>query len=90
MKVILTGSTGFIGAGVLQSCIANPSITSIVALTRRPLEINNSKLHNIIQKDFLNYDKEVLDQLKGAEACVWYESTTSTFDQLTETDRGAS
>ncbi|KAF5861520.1 hypothetical protein ETB97_012846 [Aspergillus alliaceus] len=37
MKVILTGSTGFIGCEVLKQCLQNPSITSIVAFSRRDL-----------------------------------------------------
>ena len=71
MKIILTGSTGLIGSGVLKRCIAHPSITSIVALTRRPLEVKDAKLNNIIHKDFMKYEKDVIDQMKGAEACVW-------------------
>lgn len=71
MKVILTGSTGFIGSAVLQRCIAHPSITSIVALTRRELPITNPKLQTVILKDFLTYDATTLHHLEGAEACIW-------------------
>ena len=76
MKIILTGSTGTVGSAVLKRCIAHPSITSIVALTRRPLDVKDAKLSNIIHKDFLKYDKDVLDQLRGAEACIWYGPIT--------------
>ena len=72
MKVIITGSTGSVGSAVLERCIEHPSITSVVALTRRPLELKDPKLNNIIHKDFLKYDNDVLEQLKGAEACIWY------------------
>lgn len=72
MKVFITGSTGTVGGGVLQRCLSHPQITSVVALTRRPLEVKNPKLNNIIHKDFLTYDDEVMAQLKGAEACIWY------------------
>ena len=72
MKIILTGSTGTVGSAVLENCINNPSVTEIVALTRRPLDVKSSKLNNIIHKDFLKYDQNVIDQLKGAEGCVWY------------------
>lgn len=74
MKVIVTGSTGTVGSAVLQRCIEHPDITSVVALTRRPLDISDPKLNNIIHKDFMKYDEEVLDQLKGAQACIWYDS----------------
>ncbi|KAK3711108.1 hypothetical protein LTR37_009895 [Vermiconidia calcicola] len=75
MKIILTGSTGWIGSSVLARCIAHPSITSIVALTRRPLPDSATtkapKLHNIVHEDFLNYSDTVISQLRGAEACIW-------------------
>ena len=73
MKVIVTGATGTVGSAVLQRCIDHPSVSSVVALTRRPLEITSPKLNNIVHKDFLKYDQDVLDQLKGAQACIWYE-----------------
>ena len=73
MKIILTGSTGTIGSAVLQRCLTHPSITSIVALTRRPIDVKDpdNKLNNIIHKDFLNYPQPIIDQLQGAEACIW-------------------
>lgn len=72
MKVFITGSTGTVGGGVLQRCLGHPQITSVVALTRRPLDIKDPKLNNIIHKDFHTYPPEIVDQLKGAEACIWY------------------
>lgn len=71
MKVFITGSTGTVGGGVLERCLAHPQITSVIALTRRPLETKNPKLNNIIHKDFHTYDDGVIEQLKGAEACIW-------------------
>lgn len=71
MKVILSGATGFIGGNVLKRLLRIPSITSIVALSRRNLEISDPKLQVVILKDFLTYDEETLAQLRGAEACIW-------------------
>ena len=71
MKVILTGSTGLIGSGVLKRCISHPEITSVVALTRRPIESKDPKINNIIKSDYLQYTQSEIDQLKGAEACIW-------------------
>ena len=75
MKVILTGVTGFIGHETLVQCIANPKITSIVALSRRALPdsvLKDSKLKILILEDFTKYTPEIMDELAGAEACVWY------------------
>ena len=76
MKVILAGVTGFIGGEVLNQCLHNPAITSIVALSRRniplPIGVDTKKLKVKIMEDFLTYPDDVLQELKGAEGCVWY------------------
>jgi uncharacterized protein YbjT (DUF2867 family) len=75
MKVILTGCTGFIGNEVLNQCLARPDISSIIALSRRPLpstpQFTNPKLKVVILKDFTTYTDSVLEELKGAHGCVW-------------------
>jgi thioester reductase-like protein len=75
MKFILSGCTGFIGGEVLYQCLRNPSITSVVALTRRKLPealSTNPKLKEVIMKDFNAYPESVLKELSGADACIWY------------------
>lgn len=74
MKVILTGSTGFIGREILEQCLQNPSITSITVLSRRdiPWVSGNSKVKVSIVDDFLNYPDSLLQDLRDAEACIWY------------------
>lgn len=71
MKVLLTGSTGLIGSGVLKQCISNPNITSIIAMTRRPIDTKDPKLTNLIKKDYHTYTESEISQLGGAEACIW-------------------
>ncbi|KAK5677123.1 hypothetical protein LTS10_010312 [Elasticomyces elasticus] len=75
MKIILTGSTGFIGSALLARCLSLPTITSIVVLSRRPLPSPPPDPRNILsvvlQPDFLTYPPEMLSQLEGAEACIW-------------------
>ena len=71
MKLIITGATGKVGGGALQAALSNPSITTVVVLTRRETGIQHPKLQTIIKKDFLNYTPEEISQLQGAEACIW-------------------
>ncbi|MCJ1258982.1 hypothetical protein MMC24_006816 [Lignoscripta atroalba] len=74
MKLILAGTTGFVGQEVLHQCLKNPSITSLVALSRRELPesvTSNSKLKVIILNDFTSYPDTVLQELAGAESCIW-------------------
>ncbi|KAL5339649.1 hypothetical protein BJX70DRAFT_397596 [Aspergillus crustosus] len=74
MKLILAGATGYIGQELLTTCLAHNSITSIVALSRRNLGITNPKLrvHLMKDEDYLSYsDPALLEELKGASACIW-------------------
>ncbi|MCJ1397428.1 hypothetical protein MMC11_000621 [Xylographa trunciseda] len=74
MKVILCGSSGLVGGEALIQCLANEQITSVLALTRRPLAkelLVNSKVTNIIHEDFAHYPDTLSEQLAGAEACIW-------------------
>ncbi|OBT57008.1 hypothetical protein VE04_03119 [Pseudogymnoascus sp. 24MN13] len=73
MKINLPGSTGVIGSTVLQQCLHNPSITSIVVLSRRPLSshFSSPKLKVIILTDFLTYPDDGVAQLEDAQACIW-------------------
>ncbi len=74
MKVILLGSTGFIGKGVLDQGLRNPAITSIIALSRRDLPeatAANPKLTVMIIENLKSYSDSILKQLKDADACIW-------------------
>jgi uncharacterized protein YbjT (DUF2867 family) len=73
MHIILTGATGLVGSGVLQTMLINPSVTKLSILSRRPVPQaeNHNKANVIIHKDFTTYPESVLDQLKDAEGCVW-------------------
>ncbi|RAH54654.1 NAD(P)-binding protein [Aspergillus piperis CBS 112811] len=85
MKIILTGSTGFIGHEILTQCLRNPHITSVIALSRRPLPTNNPKLTVRLVDDFLTYPESLLQELRGAAACIWVIGVNRTRD--TETAR---
>ncbi|KAI1454148.1 hypothetical protein F4805DRAFT_440877 [Annulohypoxylon moriforme] len=74
MKVIITGSTGYVGSEVIRQAIADERITHIFALTRKPLPedlAKNSKVTVIEHQDFSTYPPELLAKLAGAEACIW-------------------
>ncbi|KAF3087275.1 hypothetical protein TWF569_008950 [Orbilia oligospora] len=79
MKVIVTGGTGFLGAEILRQCVANPEITSIIALARRDLSQEwqaEKKITTLKIKDFGTYSPEDLKVLEGAEGCFWALGTT--------------
>lgn len=74
MKIILTGSTGLVGREVLNQCIQHPSITSIVALSRRELPAHD-KLNVVLMDNFSSYPDTAKEAIKGADACIWYSSS---------------
>ena len=83
MKLIVTGGTGLLGTEVILQCVKNPKVTSIIALSRRPVPVpenagdgaDTSKLKSIILKDFTKYPDDVKAQLADADACIWYALT---------------
>ncbi|KAK6357700.1 hypothetical protein TWF718_002009 [Orbilia javanica] len=79
MKVIVTGGTGFLGTEILRQCVANPKITSIIALSRRDLKPEwqaEKKITTLKVTDFGTYSPEDLKVLEGAEGCFWTLGTT--------------
>jgi nucleoside-diphosphate-sugar epimerase len=79
MKIIVAGSTGFVGTELIRQALSNPAITSIAALARRKTEIpknagpkaDESKLHSVICDDFTNYSEQAKKDLSDADACIW-------------------
>ena len=68
MKVIITGSTGMVGKGVLIQCLEDNRIKKILLVNRTSIKLNNPKIKEIISDNFLNladYEKDFI----GYDAC---------------------
>ena len=72
MKLLLVGSTGLVGSEVLKLALANPQVTAVTALTRRPLP-SHTKLKNVII-DFDNLPQDL--ELWKADALICTLGTT--------------
>lgn len=70
MKVIITGSTGMVGEGVLHVCLNNSEITDILVINRKSCQVTNPKLKEIIHQDFLDFTA-IESQLKGYDTCFF-------------------
>lgn len=68
LKVLVTGSTGMVGEGVLQVCLQHPAVEKVVVLNRRSVGFSHAKLTEILLPDFHQL-KTVESQLKGLDAC---------------------
>jgi len=68
MKVILTGSTGMVGKGVLLECIDDSTIEKILLINRNPIDIAHPKIKEILHKDFTNFSN-IKAEFKDYDAC---------------------
>ncbi|KAF3765045.1 putative nucleoside-diphosphate-sugar epimerase [Cryphonectria parasitica EP155] len=82
MKLIIGGSTGFVGTELVRQALLHPHITSVVALGRRETpvpsgsEAGGAKLRSVVCDDFETYNTAVQKELEGADACIWTISIT--------------
>ncbi len=76
IKVIITGATGMVGEGVLLTCLEHPGIKEVLIVNRKHLDLQHSKLKELIVPDFLQVEKYA-DQLKGYDACFFCAGISS-------------
>lgn len=78
MKIVISGGTGYIGSGVLAQCLAHPSISSVLILSRRDVATvtGHPKAKVIIMKDFTSYEQPIVDELASADAAIWCLGTS--------------
>ena len=57
MRVIITGSTGMVGKGVLFQCMEDDRIKEILLINRRSLNIDHPKVKELLCEDFLELEK---------------------------------
>jgi uncharacterized protein YbjT (DUF2867 family) len=70
MKVILFGSTGMVGQGVLRECLLDPQIEAILSIGRARTGEQHAKLREIVHADMGNL-APIEDQLRGFDACFF-------------------
>jgi uncharacterized protein YbjT (DUF2867 family) len=82
--IILTGATGLVGSAVLDSMIKMSAkggpISRISILSRGDVRMaqGHDNINVIKMKDFNTYDSKILEELKGAEGCVWAQGISAT------------
>jgi uncharacterized protein YbjT (DUF2867 family) len=76
MKVIITGTTGMIGEGVLLECLKHPQIREVLSVSRKPAGKVHPKLKEYIVPDFLSLTEND-EKLKGYDACFFCAGVSS-------------
>lgn len=69
-SVIITGSTGMVGKGVLLECLDSPLIERVLVINRSSLGMQHPKLKEILLADFQQV-ATLKDQLKVYDACFY-------------------
>ena len=69
-KVLITGSTGMVGQGVLLECIDSNDIDTIILLNRNSAGVEHPKVYEILLPDIREVEK-VESSLSGIDACFY-------------------
>ena len=85
MKLIVAGASGFVATEVIRQSLSIPKITAVIAIARRPVATPSnlskgadaSKLHSVVLDSYGTYPDDVIKQLAGADACIWYTCSSS-------------
>ena len=86
MKLIVAGATGFVATEVIRQSLRNKSITSVIAVARRPVAAPSnlgpgadvSKLHSVTINDYDSYPDDAMKEFADADACIWTVAITPT------------
>ncbi|KAJ7610788.1 hypothetical protein FB45DRAFT_941632 [Roridomyces roridus] len=82
MHIVLTGATGLVGSATLRQCLVSANISRVSILSRRqfalPEDIDTSKATIIVHDNYDEYPPSLLQQLKGADACIWAQGISQT------------
>jgi uncharacterized protein YbjT (DUF2867 family) len=75
-NVIITGSTGMVGKGVLLECLESPKIGKVLVVNRHSLGMEHSKLEEVLLSDFRKV-ADIKTHLRGYDACFFCMGVTS-------------
>jgi uncharacterized protein YbjT (DUF2867 family) len=76
MKVIVTGTTGMVGEGVMLECLQHPDMEEVLSVSRRPYGVSLPKLKESIVPDFMQL-AGVERELSGYDACFFCAGVSS-------------
>lgn len=76
MRIIITGSTGMVGEGVLLECLQNSEVTEILSISRKSNGVTHPKLKELLIPDFTQIDLHK-NELSDYDACFFCAGISS-------------
>lgn len=76
LRIIITGSTGMAGEGVLLTCLQHPEIGQVLSISRKPTGIVHPKLRECLVADFTKLES-IEQRLTGYDACFFCAGISS-------------
>ncbi|MFM1913231.1 MAG: hypothetical protein RIR51_1069 [Bacteroidota bacterium] len=76
MNILITGTTGMVGKGVLLEALIDERISHIKLINRKSIGIVHPKIKEIIHEDFQNISS-IEDQLNEIDACIFCMGVSS-------------
>jgi hypothetical protein len=76
VRVVITGSTGMVGEGVLHECLMHPDVEHVLVINRKACGVIHPKLHEIIHQNFLDLSP-IKEYLINYNACFFCLGITS-------------
>jgi uncharacterized protein YbjT (DUF2867 family) len=70
ISVIITGSTGMVGEGVLHECLMHSDVERVLVVNRKPCGVEHHKLTEIVHSDLFDLSS-IHTRLKGYDACFF-------------------
>jgi uncharacterized protein YbjT (DUF2867 family) len=76
IKVIITGSTGMVGEGVLFECLRNNKVSEVLIINRKHFDLQHPKLKELIVPDFFSLNN-FANNITGYDACFFCAGISS-------------
>ncbi len=76
MNVLITGASGMVGQAVLQGCLQDPAVRRILLLGRKPLNLADPRVHEILRADLADL-AGLEPTLEGLDACFYCMGVSS-------------
>jgi N-acetyl-gamma-glutamylphosphate reductase len=76
ISIIITGTTGMVGEGVLHECLKHPDVEKVLVINRKSCGVSHQKLKEIIHYNFFDLSG-IVENFNGYNTCFFCLGVTS-------------